>query len=528
MRSWIRKRTRKIRKQFSRPTRKKLEEKINSMRVSERRLYEATQVRKDWVTSSAPNQRSHWQAKPLRDQARHLYENDPIARRCVDSIVCNMIGKGVMPIVQTENAAQGANEQVESIVTSYLNRWLSTTEGDFDGDNTLIGLQSLVVKALVKDGAVFVRRVVKRKKLRLQILEHDYLDVTYTTGKDQKNGREVVNGIEFDRWGRISAYYLWEYHPEDNIGAYGGRNTNVSVPNPHTISAGIRGVGGRSLRIPVSEICHIKRIDRPGQHDGVTWLAPALIKFWDLREYEEAKLKQQKIQACFTALIKDNFALSEEEREDTLGLSVNKLESNLDEPSLRSVEPGLVEELPPGKDVVFPSPTGTTDERFIERGLRQIAGALGVSYEIFNDYSQVNYSSGRMGFLEMDRNLKHALKTVVEPQFLLKIGEWVITHLEMHGAIPQNSGVFIKWAPPAREMIDPQAESQAIANMVATNLISMREAHAMLGYDFEQKIQDIVQSNQVMAEAGLQPLLTSAGSVTNIEEEVGNGEAPAP
>lgn len=471
------------------------------LKTQERRLYEATRVLRPGVTKTAPNQRNNWEAEELRDEARFLYQNDPIARRVVDSIVSNMIGKGITPIVRSENMTH------EKEVETLFNHWSITTDGDYYQDNNLAGMQSLIVKTLVRDGAVFVRRIVRNRELSLQIMEHDYLDTHKNENVFQQNkGNTTINGIEYDRNAKVVAYYLYERHPGDitnsPLNKYRQRNTPTSQGGhaPYT-----------SIRVPAKEICHIKRIDRPGQQDGESWLAPAIIKLWQLKEYEEAKLEQQKLQASFTAFIKDNFAMSEDERFNLIGSD--------DEFELggKAVTPGHIEELPPGKDVSFPSTTQTGNEMFVERCLRSIAGAMGVSYEIFNDYSKVTYSSGRMGFLEMDRYLKHILKTVIEPQFLTPLTKWVINHLAINSKLPVENDVRIEWASPAREMIDPQKEVASLAAMVANNFISMREAHAILGKDFDQTIDDIQKSDAKMTEAGLSKLLSVQGGAASEE-----------
>ncbi len=478
----------------------KLENLYNKQRLQEHRFYEETRGRHDFIRGGAPNNRNHWQAKPLREQARHLYENDPIARRVVDSIVCNMVGRGVMPIPRHENP------EIAAAIEGFLNTWNNTTDVDFDGDHNLSGIQSLVIKTLVRDGAVFVKRIVRRRKISLQVLEPDYLDVI-KNGINHDNDNEIINGIEYHKVTRqVAAYWLYEFHPEDNYSQ--GHNTGTRFVTENPRSYYTTGAGGRSLRTPVIDVCHIKRIDRPGQQDGISWLAPALTKLWDLREYEESKLKQQKLQACFTAFVQDNFELGEEERADILGLARKDSETMTG----RTISAGHIEELPPGKTITFPQGTQTGNENFVERCLRSIAGALGVSYEIFNDYSQVSYSSGRMGFMEMDRHLKHVMRTLIEPQLLSRVSKWILIHLEMNDIIPPDHGAVIDWTPPAREMIDPNAESKALASMVSSNLISLREAHAMMGKDFERSVVDIAKTNNRLRELGLSPLLSFAGS----------------
>ena len=466
-----------------------------NLKMKEKRLYEATQIHKDQVRSDPPNQRNHWQGKDLRDQARHLYENDPITRRVVDSITSNMIGDGIKPMAESQS------DLLRDVAQKFLDRWSGCIECDYDRTHSIMGLQSLIVRALVRDGSVLIHKVYNRRRLQLQVLEIDYLD-NWANYETQKGG-EVRNGIEFDRFGKIIAYHIYEYHPDDML-----HGLQIETPDPRSISTGYRGRGGKVLRVLAQDICHVRRCDRPGQMDGHSWLAPALPKIWDLKEYEEAKLIQQKIQCSFTGFIEDNFSLSEEEREDLLGTTEG------DDPLNRSVRPGTIEELPAGKTVNFPTPASTQNEAFVERCLRSVAGAMGVSYEIFNDYSQVNFSSGRMGFLEMDRQMKHFANSILMPQFFEKLTIWIRDHLEYIGMIPMGSDLSIKWCLPIREMIDPDKEINTIMKMMAANLISYQEAHAMLGKNFKKNLREIVAGRQDYMDNDLPLIGVQAGLTT--------------
>ena len=492
----------------------------NKTRMTEIRLFEAIQEKRDIQMGGPPVTRGHWQAKPYRDQARFLYTNDAHTRRLLDSATCNMVGKGVIPIARSEK-----DEQAEQAVSKYLHRWMTTTDCDYDGNMNLPGIQALSVLSTMRDGAIFLRRIPHRRQLKIQMLEADYLDVSkniYNT----KTKNDIENGIEYDhRTNRITAYWMYQHHPEELYGPRGGSMRLNSMQKKGPFGP---GYATQSIRIPAEEIIHTRRIHRAGAQDGISWLAPVMTKIWDLREYEEAKLKQQKLQACFTGIVKDSFTLDEEQQDRILGMVRNNIDG-LKDMEGSEISPGHYEVLPPGKDVIFPTPSPSSDERFVERALRGIAAGVGVSYEVFNDYSQVSYSSGRMGFLEMDRNLKHIMRIVFEPQLLLPLGNWVLNHLVMNNILPEDHDVKITWTPPARELIDPAAESAALSSMIASNLISHREAHAILGQDFEKTVKDIQKSNEFLKAHGLSPVTLFGGSVANEEilnaKESGGAEA---
>ena len=480
-------------------------------RLRDKRFFEASKIKLGMHLGSSPNIRLDLENKPIRDRVRYMYENDGHARRAVDSYVCNIVGDGVIPI------AKSSNPKLEESVSKYLARMMATTDLDYYKIQNLPAMQASAIKACIMDGNSLLRRI-RGHKLTVQSLEIDYLDSSKNM-IHPKTKNEIWNGIEYDKvTHKRKAYWLFQHHPEENFGYRG---------------VGSLGLGGStsrfdSIRIPADDIIHVRRVDRPGQQLGNSWLSPILTTLVDIKEYEEAKLYQQKLQACYTAFIEDNFTLSLDAQDDLIGLEDEDDEAT--NPLGRQgpkISPGYFEELPRGKKVVFPTPSPSSDESFVTRGLRSSAGGMGISYEVFNDYSNVSFSSGRMGFLEMDRNLKHHMRTIFEPQLLHPLSNWILHHLEINGVLPENHDVTISWTPPAREMVDPVSESNALANMVGQNLMSHREALAIRGKDFEQVVKDIKLSNDYLEKSGLSPLTVFAGSPTTEDvmlEETGKTE----
>lgn len=132
-----------------------------------------------------------------------------------------------------------------------------------------------------------------------------------------------------------------------------------------------------------------------------------------------------------------------------------------DREPLDYIEPGTFQYGRPGEEVTFSSPPGVDGYAdYTKVSLRAIAAGLGVPYEaLTGDLSNVNFSSGRMGWLEYQRSLAAWQWTMFIPQFCGAISAWMIDALEFVGE--NVAGVTVRWTPPGREMINPSDEVKA-------------------------------------------------------------------
>ena len=75
---------------------------------------------------------------------------------------------------------------------------------------------------------------------------------------------------------------------------------------------------------------------------------------------------------------------------------------------IEAFEPGMIEYLPPGRDVKFGQPaTAAGYGEYMRVQLHAVAAAVGLTYELLTgDLSQVNYSSIRAGLLEFRRRIE--------------------------------------------------------------------------------------------------------------------------
>lgn len=403
----------------------------------------------------------------LRGRSRDLTRNNPYAAKALSVIVNNVVGTGIVP-----RAVSKRGNRADAAMQAWKD-WAETTKCDIDGLHDIYGLQALTMRTVVESGECLVRRVYTKKDgmavpLQLQVLEPDFIDVSKDTLQPNDAGEMWVQGIKINRFGQRIAYMLYNAHPGDN-----------------QLLKRLE-----SSEVPADDIIHVYRVDRPGQLRGVPWPAPVMIRMKDFDEYEDAQLMRQKVAACFSMFITD--------------ANAGELNASGKPVSIpESVEPGMIEVLPPGKTIEFAEPPGVTNYgEYATTMLRSIAAGYGVTYEsLTGDLSPVNFSSGRMGWIEFHRNVEAWRWAMFIPRFCDGIWSWFSDAAELKGVRMEN--VTVQWTPPRREMIDPEAEIKAAVTAVRGGITSLPEVIRQNGQDPEVVLKEIAETNALLDSLGL-------------------------
>jgi hypothetical protein len=86
---------------------------------------------------------------------------------------------------------------------------------------------------------------------------------------------------------------------------------------------------------------------------------------------------------------------------------------------------------------------------------RGISAGFGTSYEtLTNDYSNVNFSSGRMGWLEFNRNIERYKWLMMILRLCDKVYGWFIEASRLAGHIPFAANPSVSWTPPRRDELE--------------------------------------------------------------------------
>lgn len=415
------------------------------------------------ATNAGPNTVNERALDRLRARSRDAYRNQVYARNAVMRIASNVVGTGIQPNPMADSEAS------KKKIMRLWREWAETKQCDYDGQQNIYGLQRMAIQAIARDGEVIIRR--RRVKggvlpIQLQVQEADVIDSR--RNYDIEGGGRIIQGVEFNKDLKRVAYWLYDGHPEE-----------------------ARQVVSR--RIPASDVIHVYYKERPGQVRGVPWLAASMIRLKDYDDYEDAELIRQKIAACFTVFVTDT-------NPDSTGLGGADNAAMLER-----VEPGIVEVLPSGKTVEFATPPTTQNyDSYSRKVLQGAAAGIGLSYEAMTgDLSGVNFSSGRMGWIEMARNVEDWQYNMMVPMLCDSVWDWFIDAGFMAGRIPSGALAPAMWTPPRREMIDPTREIPAQINAVRGGIYSLQEVHRMNGYDSTQVLEQMAEDNKLIDKLGL-------------------------
>lgn len=398
----------------------------------------------------------------VRATARDLVRNNPYAASALQTIVDHTVGVGIVakPAVATPRASD------------LWKAWANTTACDADGRCDFVGLQKLVWRGVVETGEVLVRRRPRRIEdglpipLQLQVLEADFLD-TLKDGPVSGGGR-IIQGVEYDVLGKRAAYWLFREHPGSSSTTAGG-----------------------SVRIPASEILHIYLPGRPGQVRAISWFAPVLLRFKDFDEFEDATLMKQKIAACLSVLVTD-----------VDGSTTPLGTTTTDDPMVDTLAPGMIANIPPGRNVEVVSPPTTTDyPTYAATVLRAIATGLGVSYEdLTGDYTGLPFSAARMSRIRHWARVEDWRWRGIIPQFCDPAWAWAMD------AAFVGTGVALPvahWTAPPMPMIEPDKEGLAHMRNVRAGITSMPEVIRSLGYDPDELLAEMAEWNKKVDAAGV-------------------------
>jgi lambda family phage portal protein len=313
------------------------------------------------------------------------------------------------------------------------------------------------------------------------------------TPKDLKLDDLVRDGIKFSPSGAPESYYIY---------------------NPSAMRAMIRsGI----IPAPTSEYKQVPAwiAHRPGlfhgfipkteeQVRGVSVLAPAMKFFRDLSDYLDFELVGAIIAASFAVFIETSNPY------DTSGQPLAAGET------YKEVNPGQILYGSPGEKphILAPNRPGDTFPAFVERVLRAVGASCGMPYEIIaKDFSKTNYSSARAALLEAWRVFAFYQKWLVDG-FCQPVYDMVIEEAWLRNMIriPDKTDFYAMrqaicraaWIPPRRGHVDPTKEIEALVTGLDNHLVTLSEASAEMGGDWETRLRQRAREEAMRKDLGLE------------------------
>lgn len=378
----------------------------------------------------------------LRDWARYLDENSDVGIAVLDTLVDQIAPIEPEPMV-TRNGrpAREINDRLAEL-------WpLWTERADVAEAHPWDQLKRLAARSWLRDGEAFVLPIEGAARgvrfgalpLALQILEAEFCPLTMT---DEAKG--IVQGVQLNRWGRASSYFLLRRHP-------GGV---LPFVNTEQLEDG-RFVAG-------DNVLHLKFTRRLAQVRGVSIFAGVSTRMLDLKHYEESERIAARVAASFTAVVTRPAAIGQTPKYTADG-SARAFE----------MQAGMVmDELGPGEgiEVVNPARPNPNLAPFRAAMIRGVAGGTGASYStVARDYSGT-YSSQRQELVEQQQRYRgprdYWIAAFLEPIYRRFVRMAVATgQLNAPGFTLEElskaiySGFVVPWIDPAKEV---DADVQAV------------------------------------------------------------------
>lgn len=419
----------------------------------------------DNSNSSGPNLEISGALSTLRNRSRGMVRNNGWAKRAIVAITRNVVGEGIRP------APVGTRNQIKKAKQLWKN-WAESTDCDWYGKSTFYGLQSLAMNGIAEGGDILIlRRRVKSTKdnpipIKIQLLESDMLD--HYKDFDSYNGKSYCRlGVQFSKDGILEGYWVYDTHPTD------GTSFTTSTS---------------SSFVSKEDCIHVYELLRIGQIRGIPMGVAAFIKLGDFSDYEDAQLLRQKIAACFVAFVSGDET------------------TPLDDDPLQRLEPGIIEYLKAGETVTFGNPPPAEGySEYSKKILQGIAAAYGITYEMLTmDYSNVNFSSGRMAKIDISGVFRNLQYNMLVPQMCVPVWDWFMQAAIMAGLTTTKIVCSCTdWTAPRVQQLDPTKETSARVLQIQAGLTTISECLREDGRDPEEFFEEYKQDMQRLKDLGI-------------------------
>lgn len=420
-----------------------------------------------WVHTSHPDSEIRYAARTLRAASRDLVRNNPYAAGAVEAAADNIIGwEGIVPRPKLDD--KGERRELVRGWTEWGDEYAT-----LDGVESWFELQRLLVKSWFTDGEVFLRH---RRGwdnpygFAVEMIDPDLLDADFNERREER-GREIIQGVEVDEYGRPLAYHFWRHHPDD-----------------------IRGKE-RRIRVPADEVTHFFVRYRSGQTRGFSVFAPVLttVEMWD--GYTEAELVAARYHASKMGFLvaKSPDAVAAWSQRMALKNQGGKEAKN---PRVK-LSPGSVEELIPGYEFQGFDPNHPNDAfaPFLTALARGVARGIHMSYQTFTgDVSDANYSNTRAGMIP-ERDHWKAIQNTVSRRVHRPVWRDFVRMGLLTGGLSLRSNSArtywpVEWRARRWQWVDPENDINTLEKEISLGLNSRQRAAAERGLDYETVIEE--------------------------------------
>lgn len=357
----------------------------------------------------------------LRDRARDLERNNPLAGGAISTKVTNVVGTGLKPraSIDLDILTGLTEEQADAWERMAVKEFLlavGSDDWDVEKHHNFFQSQDLVFRSVLSAGDMLVNlpripRPGNPYSIRSNFIEADRICNPNFSGDTES----LIAGVEKDANGAPVGYHVAKFHP--------GNLRNVKKREWKRLAAYDRE--GHPLAL------HLYRKRRAGQTRGVPDLAPVIELLKQIGDYTDSELHAAVVSSLFTVFVKsqnpeaclvDQETRDEFKRKDTTDMQLGS---------------GSVLGLFPDEDVTFANPgrPNAAAEAFLRVMAEQVGVALELPYEILLKHFTSSYSAARAALLEAWRFF-FSCRVWLATKYCQPIWEAVITESVALGRLP--------------------------------------------------------------------------------------------
>ncbi|SEM62684.1 phage portal protein, lambda family [Sphingomonas gellani] len=293
------------------------------------------------------------------------------------------------------------------------------------------------------------------------------------------DGGRVVQGVQFNRVGIRTGYWLYPEHPNDPV------RGSASVV---------------SSFISVDQVDHLFERLRHRQTRGVSWLGAVAMTLRDVGDIEDAKRLQEKVQACLALVVQPG----EGQATSPLGAQAAPQGDTGGKPLEETLRPGMIARLKAGETatVVNPTPSSSTVE-FIRQQIAAVSANMIPYHLMTGDVSQANYSGLRAAMngsyaLVDDWQQNEVIPLLVKPAVQRRM-----QRLVLETGDPRFLQVGMTFALPVRRLVDPVKDLMGEIMEIRAGLKLLGTSLAERGANTEEHMAGIKAMNDVIDKLGL-------------------------
>lgn len=438
----------------------------------------------------------------LRERSRDLSMGESIAAGALKTIRTNVVGEGLQMKPQIDYKYLGlskeAAEKWQQTTEREWRLWANSINCDAERKNNFSELQQLAFYSQLMSGDSFaLLPLVPRPNMpydtRVWLLEADRCSTP-----QNKEGKEIISGVETGEYGEVIAYYFCNKHPlSSSIGKKEWKR--------------VEKFGKKTGRL---NVIHLMESERPGQRRGVPIVSVIIEDLKQLSRYSQAELMAAVVSTMYTVFIEQQDMTSDGAFGGGMGVDDDVMEDDTDDDAIEMGN-GAIVELAPGEKANFANPTrpNTAYDGFVTALCKKMGAALELPYELLLKHFTSSYSASRAALLEAWKMFRMR-RTWLASDFCQPIyEEWLAEAISIgrikapgffNDPLVRQAYSTANWHGPSTGQIDPLKEVRAAEYRVKNGFSTRQEETiGLTGGDFDRNIERAKYENEKMREGGL-------------------------